>query len=487
MTEGAAAVEDGRNANKLLAAGIGVLLLIAVLIVAFQLPLTPTLGISCVAFALWLPPRQTLILAILAVITTMVVLLIVPFTQEQIRFTNSAVAALLAVSVSWAIDQRLKRIAAYQRTQTSLFASVPDGLAVLDANGTVLQSNAGLQVLVPQAQVGQRLHPVLGHVLTDGSECPGGCRLDGGGEPATLPVSGEAITVKGHLVPVGYTTARVDGETIVSLRDLSAVMEAEQNRRAVLESAVRQGEQETLLRAMGAPAYTQLLHVEGLTFDLYSTHTPSGWAGGGDLVHVAQLPDGRVLLSIVDALEQGAISLRDAWKVHYTSHSYVMSGTALADVIPRTAAALRTEQPMPNASLMLVLMDPATGIFELVGGGHPPALLVRENGATDWLAGEGAGIGFGTGEASNLHTNQVHPGDSLILYTDGLIDGGDDVVESLSTLRASAAALRNRPTPGWARSLAEAVMGQAQNSGSATVLLVRVSELSGARQTSASR
>lgn len=483
--EGHALVDD-RRANRLLAAGIGVLALIAIVMLLFHLPLSPTLGISVVAFALYLPPRHTLILAIVAVLTAMAVLAILPMADKQIRFTNSALAAALAVSVSWAIDQRLKRISSFQRTQTSLFASVPDGLAVIDSAGILLECNEGLTVLAPQAEVGQSLHDGLGHVLSDGTECPGGCRLDGAGESASLPVLGEAITRKGQRVPIGYTVAKVDAGTILSLRDVSAIEQAAENQRAVLESAVRQGEQESLLRTMGAPAFTELPAFEGLTFDLYSTHTTSGWAGGGDLVHVTGMLDGRVLVSVVDALEQGVISLRDAWKVHYTSQSYVMSGTSLVDVIPRTVGALETEQPMPNASLMLTVIDPVTGMFDLVGGGHPPALLVRENGASEWLDGEGPGIGFGAGVSETVYSRQLLAGDSLLFYTDGLIDGSGVVIEALSTLRASATALRKRTAQGYARSLTEAVMGTTQNSGSATLLLVRLSPDSGSRQTSAS-
>lgn len=479
-------MDDGRNTRLLLAAGIATLLIIASAIVAFDLPLTPTLGIACVAYALWLPPREALILSITAALTAMVVLLIVQFEDELIRFSNATLAAALAVSVSWAIDQRVKRISSFQRTQTSLFASVPDGLVVLDPAGTVLECNEGLQTLVPQAEVGERFHPALGHILVDGSQCPGGCRLDGMGDAATVPVSGESITRKGQQVPIGYTTARVDVGTIVSIRDLSSVMEAQENRRAVLESAVRQGEQETLLRTLGAPAYSELPTIPGLELDMFSSHAPSEWAGGGDLVHVAPMPDGRILVSIVDALEQGVISLRDAWKVHYVSQSYVMSGTALEDVIPRTVATLQSEPEMPNASLMLALVNPEDGCVELVGGGHPPALLIRSTGASEWLEGGGPGIGFGSGGSQTVHTRQLVPGDSLVFYTDGLIDGTDDVIEALSSLRASAAALRKGATEGWARTLTETVMARAQNSGSATALLVRVSGDSGSRQTTAS-
>ena len=111
---------------------------------------------------------------------------------------------------------------------------------------------------------------------------------------------------------------------------------------------------------------------------------------------------------------------------------------------------------------------------------------MRENGASEWLDGEGPGIGFGAGVSETVYSRQLLAGDSLLFYTDGLIDGSGDVIEALSTLRASATALRKRTAQGYARSLTEAVMGTTQNSGSATLLLVRLSPDSGSRQTSAS-
>jgi PAS domain-containing protein len=475
--------EAPRSGTGLVVAAFVTLLGLTAVILVFQIPLVATLGICVVAFGLFLPLRQTAVLAVTAIVAAAAVLATRDLDHEGVRFGNATVGALIGVAVSWAIAQRVARLAAMRQTQDTLFAHVPDGLAMLDGQGRIVEANAGLTALVPGTALGEVLHAHLGHVLADGSACPGGCRLDAGADPSTTPVEGEWITRDGRRLAVEYTTAAVEQGTIVSLRDVTPLKQAEEDRRVVLEAAVRQGEQEAMLKMLGAPAYAELPTVPGLQFDMSSTHDA---AEGGDLVHVVRLPDGRALVSVVDAVGQGVISVRDAWKVHYVSQSYVVSGTPLRDVIPRTAATLDSERDIPDASLMLAAIEPGTGLVELVGGGHPPALLIRESGATEWLEGAAAGIGAGGAAAQPVNERQLLPGDSLVFYTDGLIDATGDVISALSTLRASAAALRKRETSGWARSLFEAVRGAAQSPGTATVLLVRVAD-SGSLHTTAIR
>jgi len=377
-------------------------------------------------------------------------------------------------------------IRALNRTQASVFASVPDGLAVLNADGVVLQCNDALTELVTQAAVGQRLHPLLGHVLAGGTLCAGGCQLDSPRSASETLVEGESITGVDAQIAVEYTAAPIDSDRfLVSLRDVTALKDAELNRRLLLEAAVRQGEQERLLRALGAPEFAHLPQVAGVKLDLYSTPSATGSPTGGDLVNVAPLPDGRILVMIADALGDAFLSVRDASKVLQTARAYVEAGIRLEDVVGRTAQTLATEVEVPDVSLMLAVLDTSTGRLDLAGGGHPPALLIRENGATEWLEGTGPGIGQQQPEPTVVVTRQLTPEDSLVFYTDGVVDGAQDVIEGLSALRASATALRKRGTQGWAKTVTDAVLVPDQNSGNATVLLVRLD--SADRQTTATR
>ena len=68
------------------------------------------------------------------------------------------------------------------------------------------------------------------------------------------------------------------------------------------------------------------------------------------------------------------------------------------------------------------LLEPRTGAISFANCGHNPPLLLRASGARDLLAVGGPALGmwhgatFVPGEASLL------PGDTLVLYTDGVVE-----------------------------------------------------------------
>ncbi len=482
--------DDGRRGTLTsLSIALVLLVLLALAVLEFGGALLPTLGIVTVGAALFLPLSRTLIVAAVAVGLAVLLVLTQPIDHPGTRVGNVALACALALLASWTIGQRMKSIQRLVHTQASVFASVPDSLAVLSADGTIEDCNEGLATIVPRAASGVRLHPLLDHHLADGTPCPGGCLLDHPASGAVTLLDAESIAGPDRRIAIDYTAAQVDeGRTVVSLRDVTAILQAEQDRRLLVQAAARHGEQKELLRALGAPAYSPLPDVAGVRLDVYSAPGEPGAPAAGDLVDVSRLPDGKVLIMIADALGEAVMSVRDAARVLNIARAYLQVGIRLEDIVARTAQTLSGETQQPDVSLMVAVLDPATGRLDLVGGGHPPALLIRENGATEWLEGASPGIGAPQPSASAIPiTRQIMPADSLVFYTDGVVDGAADVIEGLSTLRSSAAALRKRSTAGWARTVADAVKVPDQNSGNATVLLVRLDPSSGSLQTSATR
>ena len=80
-----------------------------------------------------------------------------------------------------------------------------------------------------------------------------------------------------------------------------------------------------------------------------------------------------------------------------------------------------------------------------------PGLLVHSRGTSQWLEAVGRGVGAPQPGSQTVVRTAMEPGDALVVYTDGVVNSTRDMVEGLSVLRASATALRNRPTAGWAR------------------------------------
>jgi hypothetical protein len=169
------------------------------------------------------------------------------------------------------------------------------------------------------------------------------------------------------------------------------------------------------------------------------------------------------------------MSVRDAWKVLYVSRAHFAAGVPLDQLVARAAQTLAAEDEPPRASLLAAVLDPKTGEIDLVTGGHPPALLIRDDGTCQWLEASGRGVGAPHPGSQSMAHAQMAPSDSLLLYTDGVVDGTRDLVEGLSNLKASAIALRRRPADGWAKNLMNAVLTPRQTRGDASLLLVRLS------------
>ena len=86
-----------------------------------------------------------------------------------------------------------------------------------------------------------------------------------------------------------------------------------------------------------------------------------------------------------------------------------------------------TEQYFPEGYFctgFYLIADEETGLVRYAGVGHPPAIVVGPNGTRTLPSNPGMlGIGMVDGTAGD--TERLLPGESLIIYTDGLTDAMD--------------------------------------------------------------
>jgi sigma-B regulation protein RsbU (phosphoserine phosphatase) len=73
-------------------------------------------------------------------------------------------------------------------------------------------------------------------------------------------------------------------------------------------------------------------------------------------------------------------------------------------------------------SIIYMTIDVKDGWLDYSCAGHPSPLLVRSDGAMDFLDQRGPIIGFGSGKPFGQSSIQLQAGDRVILYTDGLIE-----------------------------------------------------------------
>jgi sigma-B regulation protein RsbU (phosphoserine phosphatase) len=171
---------------------------------------------------------------------------------------------------------------------------------------------------------------------------------------------------------------------------------------------------------------------------------------GGDLYDCFPLADGRVLFLVGDVSDKGI-----------PAALFMARLSALLRVLgagghspDRLFAEINGRLVAGNDTCMFVtavcgLLDPATGRFRLASAGHDPPLLRTFEGRVLPLDVEtGAAIGIDPGADYPLHDGVMAPGDTLVLFTDGVTEaesaqGALFGIERLTTLLGDG----KEPTP----------------------------------------
>ena len=74
------------------------------------------------------------------------------------------------------------------------------------------------------------------------------------------------------------------------------------------------------------------------------------------------------------------------------------------------------------ATLLFGVLNPATGEFSYINGGHEPPFIIGPSGIKETLKTAGPVVGIVTGAEFKIHQSHLAPGDILIGYTDGVTE-----------------------------------------------------------------
>jgi sigma-B regulation protein RsbU (phosphoserine phosphatase) len=153
-------------------------------------------------------------------------------------------------------------------------------------------------------------------------------------------------------------------------------------------------------------------------------YTPANQLGG-DVYDIYRLENNRLGILVADVSGHGV-------------NSAMLSGMVKALAAPLTIAVLEpgellagldvaTEQYFPEGYFctgFYLIADEETGLLRYAGVGHPPGIVVGPNGTRTLPSNPGMlGIGMVDGTAGAV--DRLEPGESLVIYTDGLTDAMD--------------------------------------------------------------
>ncbi|MCZ2858662.1 SpoIIE family protein phosphatase [Blastococcus sp. VKM Ac-2987] len=165
---------------------------------------------------------------------------------------------------------------------------------------------------------------------------------------------------------------------------------------------------------------------------------------GGDWYDVVDLPDGGYGVVVGDVVGRGLPAAAVMGQLRSAGRALLLESRSPAHVL---AALDRFAALVPGAAVSTVfcaVIDPRAGTLCYSSAGHLPALLVEHGGAPRLLAA-GRGLPLAVVErCERVETELALPaGSTLLLYTDGLVERRDEVLDD-GIARAVAALVEGR-------------------------------------------
>ncbi|HXW08618.1 MAG TPA: SpoIIE family protein phosphatase [Vicinamibacterales bacterium] len=151
-------------------------------------------------------------------------------------------------------------------------------------------------------------------------------------------------------------------------------------------------------------------------------------AVGGDYYDFLELGNGCLALILADISGKGisAALLMANLQAHLRAQSVQarQDPTALLTAIDRQL--FETTAPHHYATLFFGRYDDTTRRLVYANCGHTPPLLVRAGGGTSWLEPTAPAVGLLPAWSCTVDEVTLAPGDTLIVYTDGITEAMDD-------------------------------------------------------------
>ncbi|MGX6603200.1 PP2C family protein-serine/threonine phosphatase [Micromonosporaceae bacterium Da 78-11] len=165
----------------------------------------------------------------------------------------------------------------------------------------------------------------------------------------------------------------------------------------------------TVITAVLEPCYD----VGGDAFD---------YAANGDVLHVA----------LFDTVGHGISASALTTLTLNTYRNARRSGLSLADTCRSIDKWIRAQYPGSFVTALIAELDTATGVYSRISAGHPAELFLRGGRAQPELPTPTTlplGLGHMLRRGPGVTTEQLEPGDTLVLYTDGITEARDSAGE----------------------------------------------------------
>ncbi|MFF0054966.1 PP2C family protein-serine/threonine phosphatase [Streptomyces microflavus] len=180
---------------------------------------------------------------------------------------------------------------------------------------------------------------------------------------------------------------------------------------------------------------------------------------GGDFYDAVPRPDGSIALLIGDVCGRGAEAAALTGLARHTLRTLLEQGTDPGTALSRLNRALRQERASRFLTAVVATLAPqadGTALLTTCSAGHPSPLVLRSDGTVSEVLTGGLLLGVLDDVSYESHEERIGPGDTVVLFTDGLTESreaGGAFFESILPVRL--AALRGFDAAHIAESLAQ--------------------------------
>ncbi|MFF5431841.1 PP2C family protein-serine/threonine phosphatase [Streptomyces griseofuscus] len=228
----------------------------------------------------------------------------------------------------------------------------------------------------------------------------------------------------------------------------TAVMLLELARRAgiALDNARQYEQHRDVAEALQRAQLTELPDTPGLALAARYLPATHGLNIGGDWYDAFPGPDGSVLAVIGDVTGHGLRAAVIMGQLRTALRAYAVEGNGPARILTLLHRMLRHQQPELYATCAIARFTPGEPGVVWAAAGHPPALVRGPGGEVRVLdAKPGIMLGVPVPHEYEEHHEELPPGATLALYTDGLVErrsagidaGIERLADALGTLGAA--------------------------------------------------
>jgi serine phosphatase RsbU (regulator of sigma subunit)/anti-sigma regulatory factor (Ser/Thr protein kinase) len=168
----------------------------------------------------------------------------------------------------------------------------------------------------------------------------------------------------------------------------------------------------------------RLPQLPALSFAAHYSPGKSGTEVGGDWYDVVAVPYGGIGLVMGDVVGRGIAAASLMGQIRNALRAYAFREPDPGIVLEQLNALFSGWSAIDQmATLLYAIFDIETGEVRIANAGHPPPVIRKENGTAIVIEGaRGTPLGATTGATYQTSSISLEPGDTVLLYTDGLVE-----------------------------------------------------------------